>query len=54
MSKRCSRRCAACTTGARVVVEACERSALAELARVDDDESGGDTIYAVDRVSGNA
>ena len=34
-----------------VVVEACERSALAELARVDDDESGGDTIYAVDRVS---
>ena len=35
-----------------VVVEACERSALAELARVDDDESDGDTIYAVDRVSG--
>ena len=33
------------------VVSACERSALEDLARVDDDESEGDTIYAVDRVS---
>jgi fructose-1,6-bisphosphatase/inositol monophosphatase family enzyme len=33
------------------VVEACERSALEELARVDDESSEGDTIYAVDRVS---
>jgi fructose-1,6-bisphosphatase/inositol monophosphatase family enzyme len=33
------------------VVAACEQSALEELARVDDDESAGDTIYAVDRVS---
>ncbi len=33
------------------VVATCERAALAELARVDDDKSEGDTIYAVDRVS---
>jgi hypothetical protein len=33
------------------VVRACEHAALEELARVDDDESSGDTIYAVDRVS---
>jgi fructose-1,6-bisphosphatase/inositol monophosphatase family enzyme len=33
------------------VVAACEQSALEELARVDDDLSEGDTIYAVDRVS---
>jgi hypothetical protein len=33
------------------VVAACEQSALEELARVDDDGSAGDTIYAVDRVS---
>ncbi len=35
------------------VVAACERDALEDLARVDDDESAGDTIYAVDRVSEN-
>ncbi len=33
------------------VVAACEQSALEDLARVDDDSSEGDTIYAVDRVS---
>ena len=33
------------------VVAACEQSALEDLARVDDDVSEGDTIYAVDRVS---
>lgn len=33
------------------VVARCERAALEELARVDDDESAGDTIYAIDRVS---
>ncbi len=33
------------------VIAACEQSALEELARVDDDLSEGDTIYAVDRVS---
>jgi fructose-1,6-bisphosphatase/inositol monophosphatase family enzyme len=33
------------------VVAACEQSALEDLARVDDDLSEGDTIYAVDRVS---
>jgi fructose-1,6-bisphosphatase/inositol monophosphatase family enzyme len=33
------------------VVETCERAALADLSRVDDDKSAGDTIYAVDRVS---
>jgi fructose-1,6-bisphosphatase/inositol monophosphatase family enzyme len=34
-----------------VVTEACERTAVEELARVDDDIADGDTIYAVDRVS---
>ena len=33
------------------VIAACEQSALEELARVDDEASEGDTIYAVDRVS---
>lgn len=33
------------------VVATCESAALEDLARVDDDESEGDTIYAVDRVS---
>ena len=33
------------------VVATCERAALEDLARVDDDSSEGDTIYAVDRVS---
>src|SRR6266446_331654 len=33
------------------VVLACEEAALEDLSRVDDDESAGDTIYAVDRVS---
>src|SRR3977135_758409 len=33
------------------VVEKCERAALEDLARVADDHSEGDTIYAVDRVS---
>ena len=33
------------------VVEECERAAIEELAAVADDESEGDTIYAVDRVS---
>lgn len=33
------------------VVAACERAALEDLARVDDDAAEGDTIYAVDRVS---
>lgn len=33
------------------VVAACEQSAVEELARVDEDELAGDTIYAVDRVS---
>jgi fructose-1,6-bisphosphatase/inositol monophosphatase family enzyme len=33
------------------VIAACERAALEDLARVDDDASEGDTIYAVDRVS---
>lgn len=33
------------------VVAACEQAALEDLARVDDDASEGDTIYAVDRVS---
>ena len=33
------------------VIAVCEQSALEELARVDDDLSEGDTIYAVDRVS---
>lgn len=33
------------------VVAACERAALEDLSRVDDDSAEGDTIYAVDRVS---
>jgi len=33
------------------VIAACEQAALEDLARVDDDASLGDTIYAVDRVS---
>jgi fructose-1,6-bisphosphatase/inositol monophosphatase family enzyme len=33
------------------VVATCERAAIEDLARVDDDMSAGDTIYAVDRVS---
>jgi hypothetical protein len=33
------------------VIAACEQSALEDLARVDDDLSEGDTIYAVDRIS---
>ena len=33
------------------VVSTCEQAALEDLARVDDDSSEGDTIYAVDRVS---
>jgi fructose-1,6-bisphosphatase/inositol monophosphatase family enzyme len=33
------------------VLAACEQSALEDLARVEDDVSQGDTIYAVDRVS---
>lgn len=33
------------------VVEQCERAALEELSGVADDESQGDTIYAIDRVS---
>jgi len=33
------------------VVAACERSALDELALVDEDATEGDTIYAVDRIS---
>jgi len=33
------------------VIQACEQQALEELARVDDDSSEGDTLYAVDRVS---
>jgi fructose-1,6-bisphosphatase/inositol monophosphatase family enzyme len=33
------------------VVAACERAALEDLARVEDDCSEGDTIYAVDRIS---
>ena len=33
------------------VIAACEQEALEDLARVDDDSTEGDTIYAVDRVS---
>jgi fructose-1,6-bisphosphatase/inositol monophosphatase family enzyme len=33
------------------VIAACEQMALEDLARVDDDASEGDTIYAIDRVS---
>jgi hypothetical protein len=35
------------------VIAACEQEALEDLARVDDDASEGDTIYAIDRVSEN-
>ena len=35
------------------VIEACERQALEELARVDDESTEGDTIYAIDRISEN-
>jgi fructose-1,6-bisphosphatase/inositol monophosphatase family enzyme len=35
------------------VIAACEQAALEDLARVDDDASEGDTIYAIDRVSEN-
>jgi fructose-1,6-bisphosphatase/inositol monophosphatase family enzyme len=35
------------------VIAACEQAALEDLARVDDDPSEGDTIYAIDRVSEN-
>lgn len=35
------------------VIGACEEFALEDLARVDDDASEGDTIYAIDRVSEN-
>lgn len=35
------------------VVAACERAALDEMARPDDDQSEGDTIYAVDRIGEN-
>lgn len=35
------------------VIAACETAALDELAQVDDDNSEGDTIYAIDRVSEN-
>jgi len=33
------------------IVATCERVALEDLSRVDDDKSAGDTIYAIDRVS---
>ena len=33
------------------VVAACERAEIDDLARIEDDAPGGDTIYAVDRVS---
>src|SRR5262249_40763643 len=33
------------------VVASCERAELDDLARIEDDAPGGDTIYAVDRVS---
>ncbi len=33
------------------VIVACEQAVLEDLARVDDDSSEGDTIYAVDRIS---
>jgi fructose-1,6-bisphosphatase/inositol monophosphatase family enzyme len=36
------------------VIEACEREALEELARVDDESTEGDTIYAIDRISEKA
>jgi fructose-1,6-bisphosphatase/inositol monophosphatase family enzyme len=36
------------------VITACEQSALEELSRIDEEESTGDTIYAVDRASEKA
>jgi fructose-1,6-bisphosphatase/inositol monophosphatase family enzyme len=36
------------------VISSCERSALEALSRVDDDQSSGDTLYAIDRISENA
>lgn len=36
------------------VIAACEQAAIDDLARVDDDHSYGDTIYAVDRVGESA
>ena len=36
------------------VLCACEKSALEALSRVDDDESSGDTLYAIDRISEDA
>ncbi|MCG8353518.1 MAG: inositol monophosphatase, partial [Chloroflexales bacterium] len=33
------------------VIAACERNALEELSKIDDDAHAGDTIYAIDRVS---
>src|SRR5215475_2053288 len=35
------------------VLSSCEQSALEVLSRVDDDESSGDTLYAIDRISEN-
>jgi fructose-1,6-bisphosphatase/inositol monophosphatase family enzyme len=35
------------------VIEVCQREALDELARVDDESTEGDTIYAIDRISEN-
>jgi hypothetical protein len=36
------------------VIAACEQAAINDMARVDDDASGGDTIYAIDRVGESA
>src|SRR5215468_883449 len=36
------------------VLSSCDQSALETLSRVDDDESSGDTLYAIDRISENA
>src|SRR5262249_7829651 len=35
------------------VLSSCEQSALEALSRVDDDDSSGDTLYAIDRISEN-
>jgi fructose-1,6-bisphosphatase/inositol monophosphatase family enzyme len=35
------------------VLASCEQSALETLSRVDDDDSSGDTLYAIDRISEN-
>jgi len=35
------------------VIAACEQEALEDLARIDDDSTEGDTIYAIDRISEN-